>query len=309
MRIAHIVSAALDDKTQASIRSLLDQQARMGYETTLLPLEFITNLTATLQSLTVDVIHIHVDVPFELMTNLPPVVLTVYDVQEFFRDNYTSIPALIAGNTTIVATSWQEQQRLKAAGLNAASYVVDDSEIWSLYQMPLQPRQRKLVRLGDLAPRQDVEQVLKFACKSYSKLVMVGDVSRSNNEWFLESVVPKINQTNRKYVVTANEAELFQGACALVVPRGYYPANLYDVWNRPFGLFIVKALASGVPVIQVANGSCRFLRRAVNALIHNEQPALRVYQNLVSPEGCHDYVQPYLSGSRYHAIYRGVLNA
>jgi glycosyltransferase involved in cell wall biosynthesis len=100
-----------------------------------------------------------------------------------------------------------------------------------------------LLFLGRFSPDKGAAQAIEAARLAGRRLVLAGKVDAADVEHFTRDVEPGIDGDRIRYVGEADaEAKraLLAGADALLFPI---------VWEEPFGLVMVEALASGTPVI------------------------------------------------------------
>jgi glycosyltransferase involved in cell wall biosynthesis len=105
------------------------------------------------------------------------------------------------------------------------------------------------VFLGRFAPAKGPEVAIDVARRTRRPLLMAGKVDGGDREWFERDVAPLVDGERIRIVGEvgrAGKAELLACAAALLFPI---------VWDEPFGLVVVEALASGTPVVAFRRGS------------------------------------------------------
>lgn len=116
------------------------------------------------------------------------------------------------------------------------------------YAVNLEP-ESNLLWLGRITPKKGIIEAITAASKTNKKLVITGVVNPRDEEFFKQHVEGQIDQTTI----------LFHGATDKQTKAGYYQkarALLYPIlWEEPFGLVMIEAMASGTPVIAFAQGA------------------------------------------------------
>lgn len=114
----------------------------------------------------------------------------------------------------------------------------------------------KLVWLGRFCREKGTSEAIKAARLAKSKLLLAGKIDSQKREYlhyYETEVAPHIDGRNVAYVGEVNDSEkvrLFRKARAFLAPV---------MWNEPFGLTVIEAMAMGVPAIAFDRGPMREL--------------------------------------------------
>lgn len=106
-----------------------------------------------------------------------------------------------------------------------------------------------LVWLGRITPKKGLQCAIDVSKKLGKKLLIAGVVHPRDQDFFQNEIRPHIDQQRIKFVGGLNleaKVNLLKNAKALL-----YPVT----WEEPFGLVMIEAMATGTPVIALANGA------------------------------------------------------
>jgi glycosyltransferase involved in cell wall biosynthesis len=106
-----------------------------------------------------------------------------------------------------------------------------------------------LVFLGRIEEIKGPHLAIEVARRSGIPLVMAGTVSTEHRGWFETMVAPHVDGKRVVYLGRVNDAqknELLGRARALLMPI---------LWEEPFGIVMVEAMACGTPVLGLARGA------------------------------------------------------
>ncbi len=90
---------------------------------------------------------------------------------------------------------------------------------------------------------------IEIAKRMKRKLIMAGNIDTKDEKFFKEKIQPQIDNDLIQFIGEADyykKRELMAGAYCLLAPI---------VWDEPFGLFMIEAMACGTPVIVFNRGS------------------------------------------------------
>ncbi|MGM9477277.1 glycosyltransferase [Pedobacter sp. GSP4] len=125
-----------------------------------------------------------------------------------------------------------------------------------------------LVFLGRIEPIKGVHLAVEMAIKTGKKLVIAGNIPEFYTPYFNEKIKPFLSD-QIQYVGAVNDiqkSEILSKAAALLMPI---------LWDEPFGIVMVEAMACGTPVLGlnrgavpevVVNGVTGFFCNTVNEL-------------------------------------------
>jgi glycosyltransferase involved in cell wall biosynthesis len=121
----------------------------------------------------------------------------------------------------------------------------------SKYQFePAVKEDAPLVFLGRIEQIKGTHLAIELAKHSGKKLIIAGNIPRSGREYFEIEIFPQLNE-NIRYIGAVNDEqknELLGKACALLMPI---------LWDEPFGIVMIEAMACGTPVIGLNRGAVK----------------------------------------------------
>jgi glycosyltransferase involved in cell wall biosynthesis len=110
-------------------------------------------------------------------------------------------------------------------------------------------RDSYLLFLSRVSPEKGPHLAIEVAKKVGMRLIIAGNINNTDEKYFKNEILPKIDGNFIKYVGEADfnqKIELISGAFSLLAPI---------TWPEPFGLFMIEAMACGTPVIVLNKGS------------------------------------------------------
>jgi glycosyltransferase involved in cell wall biosynthesis len=142
-------------------------------------------------------------------------------------------------------------------------------------------------------------------------LVVAGPIQPGQASYFEEEIEPHLNDDRMRYageVGGAEKHELFANARALLMPI---------LWEEPFGMVMIEALACGTPVIAFPQGAAiEIVQHEVNGyLVNDEQAMAAAIADLhkIDPAACRESVATRFSAETvangYVEIYRRAASA
>lgn len=161
--------------------------------------------------------------------------------------------------SALTASQWQE---FCIAPIDVVPNGIDMSK-WPSHTEP--PKTESAVWSGRITPEKGTEIAIKAAALADVPLILCGPIY--DEEYFEASVKPYIDNGSVTYVGPKSQAEVNRyyadASVALVTP----------MWDEPFGLVAVEALASGVPVAALNHGATAdILRYEYGALAQSDSP-------------------------------------
>jgi glycosyltransferase involved in cell wall biosynthesis len=107
-----------------------------------------------------------------------------------------------------------------------------------------------LAFLGRMAPNKNPVAAIRIAQAAGMPLVLAGKPQSGSEElYFKEEVIPLIDGTQVRHIGPVNQEQkrdFLAGAAAFLFPTS---------WPEPFGMVMIEAMASGLPVIAFKSGS------------------------------------------------------
>jgi glycosyltransferase involved in cell wall biosynthesis len=110
-------------------------------------------------------------------------------------------------------------------------------------------RDAPLVFLGRIEEIKGPHLAIDIAKRTGRRLVIAGNVPDEKHAWFKANVQPHIDGQHVAYIGPVDDAQknaLLGKAAALLMPI---------LWDEPFGIVMVEALACGTPVLGLARGA------------------------------------------------------
>jgi glycosyltransferase involved in cell wall biosynthesis len=99
------------------------------------------------------------------------------------------------------------------------------------------------VFLGRIEESKGPHLAIEIAQRTGRQLLIAGNVNPDNRQYFSERIAPQLSEPNVKYIGVVDDRqknELLGSAHALIAPI---------LWDEPFGLVVVEAMACGTPVL------------------------------------------------------------
>ncbi len=164
-----------------------------------------------------------------------------------------------------------------------------------------------LVFLGRIHPDKGTKEAIEIARRADRRLIIAGIIQ--DKTYFEQEIEPHIDGNTVEYVGSVGPAErdsLLGGASALLHPI---------LFDEPFGLSVIEAMACGTPVIAFARGSMpELVRDGENGfLVQDVEEAVRAVDRLpeIRREQCRRFVEAGFSAGRmvddYVDVYERVL--
>lgn len=163
--------------------------------------------------------------------------------------------------------------------------------------------------LGRISREKGVHIAIQAAKKAGKKLLLAGPITPLRDKQYFRTMIrPQLNQQIRYIgsVGGARKQTLLANASTVLFP---------SIWNEPFGLVIIEALACGTPVLalrhgaapEVLNGLPQLLCRDVNDMANK----LKQSSKLPAPLTCRNCVRRHFSdkilATRFLSLYRKIL--
>src|SRR5205823_4718218 len=164
----------------------------------------------------------------------------------------------------------------------------------SLYQLR-EKKQPYLSFIGRIAPIKGTHIAIDVAKRTGIPLKIAGDIQPMYRDYFEAKIKPHLDGRLVEYVGLADLAaknELLGNSLAMLFPI---------LWNEPFGLVMVEAMACGTPVLALRGGSVpEIVRNGVSGYVCDSLPELteRLRRFDLSPAKVRGYVEEHFSIER-----------
>lgn len=198
-----------------------------------------------------DVIHNHAGDNGLLFsgTTRTPVLTTLHNIlpsaKQENSDEYITLK-YFSGKTNFVSISFNQRTHTDIK-FNYAGTVYNGVNLKD-FSFNLKPR-NYLAWLGRIHYGKGLWNAVSAAKASGSNLIIAGNITCENDEKYFQSVKPMIDGEKIKFIGEVGSREknkLLSGAKAVLFP---------SIWEEPFGLVMVEAMATGTPVIGFNKGS------------------------------------------------------
>jgi glycosyltransferase involved in cell wall biosynthesis len=166
-----------------------------------------------------------------------------------------------------------------------------------------------LLYLGRIAPDKGVHHAIDVARQAKRPLIIAGPVAVGSETYYREQIAPAIDGRRVRHVGPvggSHKLDLLRRASALLFP---------SVWEEPFGLVIIEALACGTPVLALKRGAVPEIltdRSVGRAVVWPQDLAEALPEVLwCAPRACREHVRRHFSldemARGYEAVYQGLL--
>lgn len=247
-----------DSKTSAKLFSTYPRAAYrdgLSWENFLYPLEHIAEVF--LHADEFDIIHVHLNrsqdyvaLPFAKLVKTPVVFTLHFQLptpKEKARKDRRDFLTKYRDANFVSISNAQRTMDLKYVetvynGLDFSKY------------KPKEKPGKDLVWIGRFCPDKGTKYAIQAAKASKMNLILAGKIDKQKKEYFdyfTKEIEPHIDGKQIKYIGEVNEKQkiaLLKKAKAFLNPV---------MWNEPFGLTSIEAMAMGVPVIAFDKGPMR----------------------------------------------------
>lgn len=191
-----------------------------------------------------DLIHFHIDYlhfPVSRSERLPQIStlhgrLNIPDLVPLYQE-FCDMPLISISDAQRAPLPWVNWQGTVHHGLPETSF------------RPHFGQGGYLAFLGRISPEKGIDQAIEIAKRCGIKLKIAAKVDRADEEYFRSRVKPLLDCSLIEFVgeISDGEKNDFLGnAMALLFPIA---------WEEPFGIVLIEAMASGLPVIAYRRGS------------------------------------------------------
>jgi glycosyltransferase involved in cell wall biosynthesis len=194
-----------------------------------------------------DVVH-----SFSRLAYLTPILpLSLPKLMSYQRDisaRTTRLASRLAGDSLEYTTI--SRWMVEARGLPGRWSLIPNGVPLDAYQpTPSVGPDAPLVMLGRMEKIKGPHLAIEVARRAGLRLVLAGNVPPEHRHWFDAEVGPHVDDDKVRYLGPVNDAEknrLLGAARALLMPI---------LWEEPFGIVMVEAMACGAPVIGFRRGA------------------------------------------------------
>lgn len=180
------------------------------------------------------------------------------------------------------------------------------------YQPVEKKRGEHFAWLGRIVPDKGVDLAIEAAKRAGVPLVLAGTVdehSEESEQYYQEVIEPQIDGEQIKYIGPVDmqqKIELLSGARGFLNPI---------VWEEPFGMVMIEAMALGCPVISFARGAAPEIiaHRKTGFLVHDVDEMVKFIPRIseIDPAAPHAYVERHFSArvmaEKYVKLYKKVI--
>jgi len=229
---ANVVGASIDTHTRGL--DIKDDDA--------LPYNYLNLSACYARAHEFDIIHTHynlIGTYFEPIVNTP----SVHTVHNPLPASFLRVQDHVR-KQNFVSLSLAQRRQYPDLNWVANIYHGIDTKVYTFSDAP----QDYLLFLGRIVPEKGVHHAINAAKEAGVPLIIAG-MSKPEDSYWQNEIQPHIDGSQVQYVGPApldRKLELLRGARAMLFP---------SVWEEPFGLTMIEAMACGTPVIGFQYGS------------------------------------------------------
>ncbi len=153
----------------------------------------------------------------------------------------------------------------------------------------LQHKEAYLLFLGRITPSKGILEAITVAEKTKIPLIIAANIDSVDQDFYVKLVKPRIDGELIKYIGEVDfdaKVEYLKKACCLLFPI---------LWEEPFGLVMIEALACGTPVVAFKRGSVpEIIQDGVNGfIVNNVDEMIEAVKKteMISAETCRQSVE------------------
>ena len=166
-----------------------------------------------------------------------------------------------------------------------------------------------LVWLGRIHYGKGLWNAVNAAKISKEKLIIAGNITCETDEKYFQSIQPMIDGKQIKYIgeiSSKKKNELLGGAKAVLFPT---------IWEEPFGLVMIEAMACGTPIIGFNKGSVFEVvkNRKTGFVVKDDKEMIKAIKNIdkIDRAECREHVEKHFTiekmVDRYEGVYEKVI--
>jgi glycosyltransferase involved in cell wall biosynthesis len=250
-----------------------------------------------------DIVHLHsMGYAFAVGYNLKiPVVLTTHNSP--LKSTYNLIRSI---KIHLVSISKANKKNLRTDAV-----IYNGLPVKKVPFSVSQHNKKYLITVGRIAKAKGILESIKIALKAEKKLVIIGRLGTSEERitYYNKYIKPYVDNKNIIHIKKVRHENIYKylknAAALLFTP----------IWEEPFGMVAIEALAAGTPVIGTKSGALKEIVRnpKIGYLSNNKKNLINAIKKIdkFDRRECRKYVEKYFDSSimadKYIKIYHKLL--
>ena len=251
-----------------------------------------------------DIIHFHIDYLHFCTSRreeLPQLTtlhgrLDIPDLVALYRE-FSEMPVVSISDSQRAPLPWINWQGTVQHGMPEDRFV------------PFLEPGKYLAFLGRISPEKGVDRAIEIALRAEMPLKIAAKVDKTDSDYFENRIKPMLDHELIEFIGEISDLEKneFLGNASALL----FPIN----WSEPFGIVLIEAMASGLPVVAYPLGSVpEIIEDGVSGfLVKNVDDAVKAVENLsyIDRRKCRKAFERRFSGRRmahdYLTIYERIV--
>ena len=259
-----------------------------------------------------DVIHNHAGDNGLLFSQITktPVLTTLHNVlpdsKQKKSDEYITME-YFSKKTNFVSISFNQRTQTELK-LNYVDNIYNGINL-NDFSFNLKPK-NYLVWLGRIHHGKGLWNAINVAKISKEKLIIAGNITCETDEEYFQSVKPMIDGKQIKYIGEVDlkqKNKLLKNAKTLLFPT---------IWEEPFGLVMIEAMATGTPVIGFKKGSVSEVikNNKTGFVVEDDQEMVKAIKKIdkISRADCRKHIEDNFTIEKmvdgYEEVYQKIIN-